>query len=305
MRHAIGRRATLAAPLLLLPAAARAQGDWRGQFRALRMSLISSENERDAVVRYEPFSAYMQRTLGVPFRVFRATDYAGAVEALRSNQAEFSRLGPAAYALARRVMGERVTAVARDRDDSGAEGYFSVIVVKADSPFRSLADLRGRSLAWADPNSASGFAFPSFYLRKEGIEIERFFSRTGFAGNHETAVLAVINGSYDAAATHWTNERRGNVPRMVEKGMIQAGAVRKIWQTPLIPNSPFVTRTDIPAALQEAFREALLTMHERDPAALRALAATTPRFAPAKHEDYLDAITVTEENEARRRQRRS
>jgi phosphonate transport system substrate-binding protein len=305
MRHAIGRRATLAAPLLLLPAAARAQGDWRGQFRALRMSLISSENERDAVVRYEPFSAYMQRTLGVPFRVFRATDYAGAVEALRSNQAEFSRLGPAAYALARRVMGERVTAVARDRDDSGAEGYFSVIVVKADSPFRSLADLRGRSLAWADPNSASGFAFPSFYLRKEGIEIERFFSRTGFAGNHETAVLAVINGSYDAAATHWTNERRGNVPRMVEKGMIQAGAVRKIWQTPLIPNSPFVTRTDIPAALQEAFREALLTMHERDPAALRALAATTPRFAPATHEDYLDAITVTEENEARRRQRRS
>jgi phosphonate transport system substrate-binding protein len=305
MRNAISRRATLAAPLLLLPATVKAQGDWRGQFRELRMSLISSENERDALVRFEPFSAYMQRTLGVPFRVFRATDYAGAVEALRSNQVEFSRLGPAAYALARRVMEERVTAVARDRDDSGAEGYFSVIVVKADSPVRALADLRGKSLAWADPNSASGFAFPSFYLRKEGIDIERFFSRTGFAGNHEMGVLAVINGSYDAAATFWTNERRGNVPRMVEKGMVPAGAVRNIWQTPLIPNSPFVTRTDLPQALQEAFRDALLTMHERDPAALRALASTTPRLAPARHEDYLDVIAVTEENAARRRQRRS
>ncbi len=305
MRDAIGRRTTLAAPLLLLPAAAKAQGDWRGQYRELRMSLISSENERDALVRYEAFSAYMQRTLGVPFRVFRATDYAGAVEALRSNQVEFSRLGPASYALARKVMGERVTAIARDRDATGAEGYYSVIVVKADSPVRSLADLRGRSLAWADPNSTSGFAFPNYFLRKEGVEIERFFSRTGFAGNHETGVLAVINGSYDAAATHWTNEQRGNVPRMVEKGMIPAGAVRNVWQSPLIPNSPFVTRTDLPQALQEAFREALLTMHERDPAALRALASTTPRLAPARHEDYLDVIAVTEENEARRRQRRS
>jgi phosphonate transport system substrate-binding protein len=305
MRNAIGRRATLAAPLLLLPAAAKAQAQWRAQYRELRMSLISSENERDALVRFEAFSAYMQRSLGVPFRVFRATDYAGAVEALRSNQVEFSRLGPASYALARKVMGERVTAIARDRDDSGAEGYYSVIVVKADSPARALADLRGRSLAWADPNSTSGFAFPNYFLRKEGVDIERFFGRTGFAGNHETGVLAVVNGSYDAAATHWTNERRGNVPRMMEKGMIPAGAVRNVWQSPLIPNSPFVTRTDLPRDLQDAFRDALLTIHERDPDALRALASTTPQLAPAKHEDYLDVIAVTEENEARRRQRRS
>jgi phosphonate transport system substrate-binding protein len=304
MSIALSRRVALAAPLLLLPATAHGQA-WQARFRELRMSLISSENERDAVVRYQPFSAYMEQTLGVPFRVYRATDYAGAVEALRSNQVEFSRLGPAAYALARKVMGERVTAIARDRDDSGAEGYYSVIVVKADSPVRSLADLRGRSLAWADPNSASGFAFPSYFLRKEGIDIERFFSRTGFAGNHETAVLAVANGSYDAAATFWTNERRGNVPRMVEKGMLPAGAVRNVWQTPLIPNSPFVTRTDLPQELQRAFAEALFSMHQRDPAALRALASTTPQIAPAKHEDYLDVIAVTEENEARRRQRRS
>lgn len=304
MRHGVGRRILFAAPLLIVPAKARAEA-WRAQFRELRMSLISSENERDALVRYQPFSAYMERSLGVPFRVFRATDYAGAVEALRSNQVEFSRLGPAAYALARKVMGDRVAPVVRDRDDTGAEGYYSVIVVRADSPFQTLADLRGRSLAWADPNSTSGFVFPSYYLRKEGIEIERFFSRTGFAGNHETAVLAVLNGSYDAAATHWTNERRGNVPRMVEKGMIPEGSMRMIWRTALIPNSPFVTRTDLPAALQEAFREAMLTMHERDPAALAALSSTTSRFAPARHEDYVDVIAVTEENEARRRQRRT
>jgi phosphonate transport system substrate-binding protein len=91
------------------------------------MSLISSEDERDAMVRYEPSSPYMQQTLGVPLRAFRATDDTGAVEALRSNRVELSRLGPCSYALAPRVMSERVTAVARDGDDSGAAGYFSVM----------------------------------------------------------------------------------------------------------------------------------------------------------------------------------
>jgi ABC-type phosphate/phosphonate transport system substrate-binding protein len=42
--------------------------------------------------------------------------------------------------------------------------------------------------------------------------------------------------------------------------MIPSGAVRNIWQTPLIPISPFVMRTDLPPALQNALREALLTM---------------------------------------------
>lgn len=158
----IRRRATLLAmPAVLAAPALRAQTGWRAQFRELRYGIISSENERDAIARLQGLAAYTERKLGVPMRVFRGTDYAGVVEALRASQLEFAHLGPAAYALARRSMGERVVPLLRHRGHDGAEGYFSVIFVRADSPFQSLADLRGRSFAFADPNSASGFAAPS------------------------------------------------------------------------------------------------------------------------------------------------
>jgi phosphonate transport system substrate-binding protein len=307
----IRRRATLLAPLGLFPApaSARAQGAatpaWRAQFREIRYGIISSENERDAIARLQGFAAYAERRLGVPMRLTRGTDYAAVVEALRSNQLDFAHLGPAAYALARRAMGERVVPVLRHRGHDGAEGYFSVIFVRADSPARTLAELRGRSFAFADPNSASGFAAPSYFLRKEGIEPARFFSRTGFSGNHEQSVIAVLNGTFDAAATFWNNEQSGNIQRMVEKGMIQPGTTRIVWRSPMIPNSPTVTRAEVPEDLRRDFIAMMQALPDDAPEVLRQLSANTAGFAPARHEDYADVIAMVEENQAQRRERRS
>ena len=147
----IRRRTTLAAAASLLAAPALGQVGWRAGIRELRLGIASAENERDAVARQQPFQDYIQRTLGVPLRVFRATDYAGVVEALRSGNVEFARFGPAAYALAHRVMGERVVPYARDRDEAGATGYHSVVFVRSDSPYRRIEDLAGKSFAFAAP----------------------------------------------------------------------------------------------------------------------------------------------------------
>lgn len=297
------RRILFSGAASLLAAPALAQADWRTQFRELRLGISSAENERDAVARQQPFQDYIQRALGIPLRVFRATDYAGVVEAMRSSNIEFARIGPANYALARRVMGDRVIPFARDRDNEGETGYYAVAFVKADSPFRRIEDLRGRSFAFADPNSTSGFAFPAYFLRRQGFVPEQFFSRTGFSGSHEQSVIAVLNGTYDAAATFWSNERHGNIQRMVEKGMVAPGSTRIVWTSPQIPNSPWVMRAELPEGLRRAWQEAVFAMPERDPAAFRVAASGASGLAPTRHEDYLDVIAVVEENLARRRNR--
>lgn len=302
----IRRRSAVLATLgvFAAPAIASGQAGWRSQFREIRYGIISSENERDAIARLQGLATYAESRLGVPMRVTRGTDYAAVVEALRSNQLEFAHLGPAAYALARRSLGERVIPLLRHRGHDGAEGYFSVIFVRADSPFRSLADLRGRSFAFADPNSASGFAAPSYFLRKEGVEPARFFGRTGFSGNHEQSVIAVLNGTFDAAATFWNNEESGNIQRMVEKGMIQPGTTRIIWRSPLIPNSPTVTRREVPEDLRRDFVAMMQAMPQAAPEVLRQISTNTAGFALARHEDYADVIAMVEENQAQRRERR-
>lgn len=248
----------------------------------------------------------MSRKLGVPVRVFRGTDYAAVVEALRSDNLEFARLGPASYALARKVMGDRVVAVAVNDSLDGSIGYHSVIAVRADSPYRSLDDLKGKSLAFADPNSTSSYAVPVFYLKKNGYEPDTFFGKTAFSGSHEQSIIALLNGTFDAAATWWSNEQRGNIQRMTEKGMIPANATRIIWTSPLIPNSPFVMRTDLPEELQQLYVEALMAMPTEGPEAFQALTdGKSRRMVPVKHEDYLDIIEITEQNAEERRKRGS
>ena len=305
MRGILRRRFILASAAFV-PFTGVARADWRSQFREVRFAMISAENERDVLARFEGFSKYFTEALGVPFRVFRATDYAATVEALRADQAEFGYLGPAAYVLARRVAGEKIVPIASAVDLEGGAGYHSVIIVRAESPYNSLADLRGRSFAWADPNSASGYAAPMFYLRREGIDPASFFSRTLFSGNHEQSVIGLLNGTYDAVATWWTNDQRSNPRRMEEKGMIPPGQWRIVWKSPLIPSSPYVMRANLPQALKDAYVDALMALPQANSEAWRALTGGQSRgLIRRTHEDYLDMVAISEELDRLRRQRRT
>jgi phosphonate transport system substrate-binding protein len=299
------RTALMLSGLPLLATKAQAQGDWRQQIREVRFGMISVENERDAIARLQGLQTYMARELRAPFRVFRGSDYAAVVEAMRAGHSEIAYLGPASYGLARRVMGERIAPIFRYIDNEGMEGYYSAMIVKADSPIRQLADMRGKTLGFSDPNSTSGFQVPGWFLRRQGMDPATFFSRTGFTGSHEQGVMAVINGTFDAAVLAYSNERRNTFQRMVEKGMIPDGAVRVIWTSPLIPNSPIVMRMDLPVALREEAVAAFAALPERDPQAFRDMSSNARGIAPAKHEDYLDIVAILEDNAARRRERRS
>ncbi|KAA0697303.1 phosphate/phosphite/phosphonate ABC transporter substrate-binding protein [Neorhizobium sp. P12A] len=222
MTSNITRRATVAAFLAgaLMIGAVPAKADWHDQFKELNFGISSSENERDAVARYDAFAAYMTKKLGVPVHVIWGTDYAAVFEALHSNKIQFATIGAANYALGRKVMGNNITAVATSEDNFGSTGYHSVIVVKADSPYQKIDDLRGKVLAWADPNSTSGYAVPLYFMKKSGIDPSTFFSKTPFSGSHELGVVGVVNGTFDAAADDWTNPQKSNAQRMESKGMV-------------------------------------------------------------------------------------
>jgi phosphonate transport system substrate-binding protein len=297
----MNRRSFLLAAVFLPLAAAPAAADWRAEFRELRFGMTSSENEADALPRWDHFAQYMQRKLGVRVSVHRGSDYAAVVEALHSKRVEFARMGPAAYARAVQVMGENIIPIAREMDLDGAVGYRSVVVVRADSPARTLDDLKGRSLAFADPNSASGFQAPSYFMTQQGKAPAAFFGRTGFAGNHETALLAVMNRQFDAAATWWNNAERSNITRMEEKKMIETGAVRIVWTSPLIPNSPWVMRR-LPADLVKAYTDALLALPTDAPEVWNRLVdGKMLKVVPAAREDYVDMVRMIEQNQRQRR----
>jgi phosphonate transport system substrate-binding protein len=295
----------LGAVVLGVPSGVKAN-DWRDTFATLNFGVVSSENEADRIARYQTFVAYMERTMRAPIKMHQATDYAGTIEALKARKLEFARFGPAAYAQAWLITGGKVEPIVVETDSDGFVGYHAVVAVKADSPYQSLADLQGKALAFADPNSASGYIAPVFFLREDGLNPDTFFGRTGFSGSHENSIIAVLNGTYDAAATWWTNEQRSNVARMESKGMVPPGQIRYIWKSPKLPGSPWAMRTDLPASLKAEIRAALVALPTADPQAWKDLTDGKNRgVQEIAHADYEPIIRMIKDNQRSRRDAKS
>ncbi|KFL25701.1 phosphonate ABC transporter substrate-binding protein [Paradevosia shaoguanensis] len=297
-------RRTLAAVLMsaavITPVLA---ADWREQYPEITIGVSSGENESDAIARNQPYADYMSEQLGVPVKLIRGTDYAAVIEAMRSGHVQIASVGPAAYALARKIMGDGIAPVATTLDANGDRGYYSVIAVRADSPYQTLEDIKGKSFAFADPNSTSGYAVPSYYLSTQlNTNADEYFSDVAFSGGHEQSVMALVNGTYEAVATHWRNETAGNIQSMEKKGLIPKGSTRIIWKSPVIPNTPVMILTSLPQELQDEFKAALMAFPTKDPARFAEYTrGDSSGYVEAKHEDYLDVIAITEHNAQDRR----
>jgi phosphonate transport system substrate-binding protein len=280
--------------------------DWRDKFSTLNFGVVSSENEADRVVRYKPFVVYMERRMQAPIKMHQATDYAGTIEALKARKLELARFGAAAYAQAWLITGGKVEPIVVEADSEGSVAYYSVIAVKADSSYRSIEDLKGKSLAFADPNSTSAFVAPSYFLREQGIDSGTFFGRTGFSGSHENGIIAVLNGTYDAAATSWTNEERSNVARMELKGMIPKGQIRYIWKSPQIPNGPWAMHTDLPMALKSDIRATLMALPTADPTVWKDITdGKSKGVEETTHTAFEPIIRMIKDNQRARRDAKS
>ena len=178
----------VAATALTVSAVRAEAADWRKTYPTLTLGVITSENEADRVTRYKPVRTYLEKKLGVKVTWRTATDYAGIIEGVRAGKVQIARFGPASYAKCWMITKGAVEPLVGDLDKDGSFGYYSAIVVKADSPYTSVADLKGKKLAFADPNSTSGFQAPKFFLGEEGYAADTFFGATGFSGSHENKI---------------------------------------------------------------------------------------------------------------------
>lgn len=273
-----------------------AGADWREKFKEVKIGILSGENERDRIQRYTPFAKYMTKVLGVPVKIFTASSYAGVMQAMAADQIEFAFYGSSSYAGAWVEMKGGVVPLLTRVMDNGSTGYFSVVVVRSDGPYKNLEDLKGKTLAFADPNSTSGYAVPYYNLKKLGYDPETFFGSIPFSGAHETGVLGVYNGQYDAAATNIKSETAGHPQRMAEKGMIKPGSVKWIWKSPEITTGPFTARKNLPQDLIDDATLAVFRIGAEDPEAFEAMKTKGQiGWVAVNHDRYEWIVTMRDE----------
>jgi len=249
--------------LLALTATAAVAADWKEDYQVVKFGILSGENEKDRIARYTPFEEYLEAELGIEVEIFTAGNYDGVIQAMAADQIEFAFFGSSSYAAAYTETEGGVEPLLSRLQNDGSTGYYSIIVTRCDSGLNDLASLEGKVLAFADPDSTSGYAVPYFNLAKE-VDPKSYFSAIPFSGAHEAGVQGVVNGTFDAAATYMTNETNGIIPRMVTKGMIEEGVACPIWQSPEITSGPFTARANLPQGLKDAMKTAVMDIVEKD-----------------------------------------
>jgi phosphonate transport system substrate-binding protein len=248
---------------------------WKAKYPELVYAVIPAENASGVADRVAPFLDYLTREIGTKVTLRIASDYAAVIEGQRSGNVHIGYYGPAAFARAR-LIGVKTDAFVIDVNNDGSKGYYSVFYVRSNSPYKTLADLKGKNLGLVDPNSTSGYNMPLYTLNRHGIPAaDKYFSKVVITGSHENAILALAQGTVEVAANWWNAEDDSNLTRMLNKGMVKDASGRTltkddfriVLKSDLIMNSPTAYLSDLPADLKAKIRQAFLDAATKDKAA--------------------------------------
>ena len=273
------RRALAAAAVLA--ALLAAAGAPRAADRPLHLVLTPSQKPTDLIAAGEEFGQALAKLVGTPVRVTVASDYAAVIEALRNRTADLAFVHPAGYVLANREAKAMIVA----RNLWHGKGTFtSRFYVRKDSGLKTLEDLRGKTIAFVDPASTSGYVYPMVLLIQRGLVRNRdpktFFREVLFAGSHDAAMRALLNGHVDAL-TSFDMAREQYLKDPAERERITW-----IAETPPIPEAGIAARDGLDPATFAKVRAALLQIRGPEYAALLKRVYDIDGFEPADDRDY-------------------
>ncbi len=200
---------------------------------------------------WEEFIAHLSDTVGRRVRFFPVQSNAAQLEAMRAGRLHVAGFNTGSTPLAVNCAGFVPFAMMARED--GTYGYEMEIITRSDSELHDLEDLRGRSLAFTQPTSNSGFKVPTLLLAEMGLEADRDF-RARFSGRHDNSVLGVINGDFDAAAI-----ANVVVRQMKARDVVDPAMLRTIYRSETFPTTAYGHAHDLAPELAEDIRAAFFS----------------------------------------------
>jgi phosphonate transport system substrate-binding protein len=251
--------------------------------KELVIAEVPVESAADYEARYAPFLDYLKQKLGIPVRLFVGSDYTAVMVSQAQGQTHVAFYGPGSYVDAIEKANAPIEAFVKEDSLRSGTVYHSLILSKKGSGIKTLEDAKGKDFAFVDPESTSGFKVPMAYFCLEAkIKPKEYFKRVVFAGNHESVILGIAQGTIPVGVTWDTG-----ISLATNKGQIKGiEDFEVIWRSDPIPSSPWAYRKDLPEDLKEALRTVYLE-YENTPEGQKWLEARGLKgFEPASDADY-------------------
>ena len=223
----------LVAGLSLSIVAGLAQAD-SGALR-LGVGLFQPDKEKNDAT-YRPLADYLGKRLGREIRLFTVDTWEGLAKSLASGETDLALMGPWGYVLAHHTADAQVIATILY---DGKPEYFAITVTNPKSGINSIQDLKGKTFAFGDKGSTSGYLIPFYNFQKLGIDPETYFSKVIYT-KHQAIEIQITRGELDAGADYNRNRNA-----MIEQGLIKGEDSKIIWQSDPLPNDAFAVSADL------------------------------------------------------------
>ncbi len=223
---------------------------------------------------FSPLADYLAKSMGKQVTIRVAATYDAHVTAVGMDQCDIGYMGPAPYIKLVELYGKR--RLLGRQAINGEPIFRGKIIVRKDSPLKSLRELVGKRFAFGDRDSTMSHLVPQYMLIQAHVGVKAL-ADFEFLGNHTNVALGILSGKFDAGAVKeevfYQYEARG---------------LRALATSPAISEHLLVASNLLSDALVEKFRQTLLTVHQT-PEGLAALQSIKPGMSalvPAQDSDY-------------------
>lgn len=171
-----------AAALLLMSAAAQAE--------TVRFAVTDMEGLEQLQSEFGAFETALEQATGLSVELFPVSSRTAAVEAINSGNVDLVLTGPAEYVVMKELA-QPVIVTAWQRPD-----YFAQVVALTEGPVRTVADLKGRTVAFGSVGSTSQHLGPAQVLTDFGLAYDKDYRAQII--NRNVAVEGMIRGDIAA-----------------------------------------------------------------------------------------------------------
>ena len=228
-----------------------AQGHY--QPATLRVAVSAMITPRVTIGLYEDLLKYVENELERRVELAQRRTYREVNDLVRRRLVDFAFVCSLSYVLGHDEFGMEILAVP---EVNGKAQYYSYIIVRTDSKISDLEGLRGKTFAFMDPDSNTGWLYPAYRLAQMGESTDAFFSNYVYTYSHDNSIRAVAGQAVDGAA----------VDSLVFDHMIAsnpglAAQVKIIEKSPPFGIPPVVVHPALDSETKEQLRDILLNLH--------------------------------------------
>ena len=202
---------------------------------------------------YRPLAEYIGKKLGRQVKLYTVDTWEGLAKSLAAGETDIALMGPWGYVLANHVAGaQAVSTILYD----GKPEYFAIMITHPKSSIKSIADLKGKTFAFGDKGSTSGYLIPNYHFQKNGIDVNKFLGKVIYT-KHQAIELQVTRGELDAGADYNRNR-----DAMIADGQIKAADSVIFWTSDPLPNDAVAVGATLAkdAAFVSKLRDALASV---------------------------------------------